>query len=298
MIKNFFLFILFFLNFFWSSSQNLTVLDAKSKKAISFVNYFLYQNEELVKGGYCSEEGIVLVDKNISFDKVKLTCIGYENLEIFKKSIDNDTLLLIPAVYPLNEVVVNSNKKNELVKIGYSESKRKTKFAAAKGKKMCVFISNPFNEIKIIHSFLFKIHNANHSKVGFKLHLFEKDSLTNMPGKELLKEEIIVILEGKNNKDVEHNVSEYNIDFPANGAFVGVEWVGVLNEENNNFRKNSTENGYIEINDESKEFTTFQQDVFSFYPWKNMERFKKINENILPFKNCPTASFGVKLYKN
>ena len=54
----------------------------------------------------------------------------------------------------------------------------------------------------------------------------------------------------------------------------------------------------IEINDEAKEFNTFQQDVFSFYPWKNMEKFKKICEEYTNFKNCPTASFGVIIYKD
>jgi hypothetical protein len=294
----FFFSAIFFLFSFCCNSQKLIVLDAKTKKTISFVNYFLYQDKELVKGGYCSEEGLLQLNTDILFSKIKLSCIGYENLEISKKSINNNTLLLTPAVYPLKEVLVQTNKKEEFVSLGYIKSKRKTLLSAIKGMKICTFINNPFHETKLIHSFLFKIRNSNSNKLGFKLHLFEKDSLTNAPGKELLKQDIIVILEGKSNKDVEHDVSQYDIDFPAQGAFVGIEWFGEVNVENNNFKDVEAQNGYIEINDDAKEFSTFQQDVFSFYPWKNMEKFKKISEGYTSFKNCPTASFGIKIYKD
>ncbi len=298
MLKNFFFFILFFLNIFCGNSQNITVLDAKSKKTISFVNYFLYQDKGLVKGGYCTEEGLLQLNKDILFNKIRLTCIGYENLEISKNNVINDTLLLTPTVYHLNEVLITYNKKNEFINLGYLKSKKKAFLTAIKGMKICTFIDNPLHETKLIHSFLLKIYNRNSTKVGFKLHLFEKDSLTNTPGKELLEQEIIVILNGKSKKDVDYNVSQYNIDLPAQGAFVGIEWFGVVNEENNNFKDIEAQNGYIEINDDSKEFSTFQQDVFSFYPWKNMKKFKSLSEEYTNFKNCPTASFGLKIYKD
>ena len=118
-----------------------------------------------------------------------------------------------------------------------------------------------------------------------------------MPGKELLQQEIIVILDSKSKKDVEHDVSQYNIDFPSKGAFVGIEWFGVLDENNKSFKGITSENGFIELNDVSTEFTTFKQDPFSFLPWKNMESFKNKIMKYTKFKNCPTASFGIKIYK-
>lgn len=298
MFKKILLFVVFFLISFCGNSQKIIVLDAKAKTPIPFTNYNLYLDDTLVKGGYCSEEGKIYIPVGIGYNKIKLTCIGYENFEISKNNIINDTLLLTPTVYLLKEVVVKTNKKDEFVSLGYIKSKRKTLLSAIKGMKICTFIANPFHETKLIHSFLFKIRNSNSTKLGFKLHLFEKDSLVNAPGKELLKHDIIVILDRKSNNDVEHDVSQYNIDFPAQGAFVGIEWFGGVNEENNNFNDIDGQNGYIEINDDDKEFNTFQQDVFSFYPWKNMEKFKKISEEYTNFKNSPTASFGIKIYKD
>lgn len=292
-----FLFILVFLISFFGNSQKLHVFDTKTKMPVPYANYLLYFDDSLIKGGYCTEQGLIDIPDGVVYNKIKLTCIGYENFEVSKNKIINDTLLLNPTVYPLKEIVITSNKKEEFINLGYIKSKRKARLGAIKGMKICTFIANPFHEPKLIHSFLFKIHNDNDTKLGFKLHLFENDTLTNKPGKELLQQDIIIILEGKSNKDIEHDVSSYNIDFPAQGAFVGIEWFGVLNEDNN-FKGIDTQNGYIEINDDSKEFNTFQQDVFSFYPWKNMESFKKKVEGYTDFKNCPTASFGVKLYKN
>jgi len=298
MLKNFFLFILFFLISFCCNSQKIAVLDSKTKVFIPFANYYLFLDESMIKGSYCSNHGEIYIPKGLLYNKIKVTCIGYENLEIFKNTIINDTLLLTPTVYPLNEVVIKANKNEEFISLGYTKSKRKVEYSAIKGMKICTFIDNPLNEKKQIRSFLFKIHNYNNTKLGFKLHLFEKDTISNLPGKELLEQDIIVILEGKSRKLIEHYVDVYNIEFPAEGAFVGIEWFGVLNEENNTFKGVDTQNGYIEINDTSEKFDTFKQDVFSFYPWKNMENFKKLSEGYSNFKNCPTASFGIKIYKD
>ena len=296
---NIFLILLFyFLMSLKCMTQNLLVINSNTKQTISFVNFSLYDNNQFLYGGYSSEQGQIQFKSDVLFNKIKLSCIGYENLEVFKNQISNDTLLLTPTVYPLNEVVIKTNKKEDFISLGYAKSKRKVEYTTIKGMKICTFIHNPLNEKKQIRSFLFKIHNYNNTKLGFKLHLFEKDTISNLPGKELLEQDIIVILEGKSRKLIEHDVNVYNIEFPAEGAFVGIEWFGVLNEENNTFRGVDTQNGYIEINDTSEKFDTFKQDVFSFYPWKNMENFKKLSEEYTNFKNCPTASFGLKIYKD
>ncbi|MEM0542549.1 hypothetical protein WFZ85_07960 [Flavobacterium sp. j3] len=288
----------FFLNFLLVNSQSLFVKDVQKKDIIPFANYFLFLDSAFVHGGYCSDNGKINIPKDILFNKIKVTSLGYENLEVLKNNLSTDTLLLTPTVYPLKEVIIKASKKEEFTTLGYSKSKRKSHLSASKGRKICTFVDNPLNEPKIIHSFLLRIGNLYPTKVGFKLHLFEKDTITNTPGKELLQQEIIVILDGKSRKLIDHDVSRYNIEFPAKGAFVGIEWFGVLNEENSTFKSVDFQNGYIELNDVSENCDTFQQDVFSFYPWKNMERFKdKVKEDVV-YKNCPTASFGIIIYKD
>ncbi|MFY7957668.1 MAG: hypothetical protein ACOVNT_06095 [Flavobacterium macrobrachii] len=299
MSRNFFYFLFFIFYNNICISQKILILDINSKTPISFANFSLYQDDVFVKGSYCSDNGELFIPDGLLFNRINISCIGYENLNIYKKNILNDTLLLTPVVYPLKEVVVNFNKKNEFINLGYIKSKRKSFLGASKGRKICTFIDNPFGKIKLVHSFLFKIRNHNkNTKVGFKLHLFEKDTLTNTPGKELLQQDIIIILEDNDKKIKEQDVSNYNIEFPANGAFVGIEWLGILNEYDSSFKGIDTQNGSIELNDDSKEFSTFERDRFSFYPWENLEKFKKISEEHTNFRNCPTASFGLKLYKD
>ena len=118
MFKYFFFFILLFLNIFFASSQKLKVLDAKTKLPIPYANYILFFDTNVVKGGYCSDEGAVYVPHGVSFNKISLTSIGYENLDIFKQNIINDTLLLTPAIYHLKEVTITSNKKKKFIDLG------------------------------------------------------------------------------------------------------------------------------------------------------------------------------------
>lgn len=277
----------------------MNVLNSKTKTPVPFANYYLFLNENIVKAGYCSEDGEIYIPKEVLYDKIKLTSIGYENFEILEKDIKDDTLLFIPAVYHLKEIEIIKNKTDELISLGYLKSKRKAWLSATKGRKICTFIDNPFGKIKLVHSFLFKIRNHNKdTKVGFKLHLFEKDTLTNTPGKELLQQDIIIILEDNDKKIKEQDVSNYNIEFPAHGAFIGIEWLGILNELDSIFSGVDTQNGSIELNDDAKEFTTFERDRFSFYPWENFERFKDKVKEYTTFKNCPTASFGITIYKD
>lgn len=299
MSRKFFYYLFFLLYNGICCGQKIRVFDSNTKAPISFANFSLYNNKTFIYGNYCSNKGELFIPDGLLFNKINISCIGYENLEIYKKNIKNDTLLLTAVVYPLNEVVVKSNRKEQFINLGYAKSKRKTFLGASKGIKICTYVENPYKETKVIYSFLFKIRNHNKdTKVGFKLHLFEKDTLTNTPGKELLQQDIIIILDGNNKKITEHDVSSYNIEFPAHGAFIGIEWLGILNELDSIFSGVDTQNGSIELNDDAKEFTTFERDRFSFYPWENFERFKDKVKEYTTFKNCPTASFGLKIYKD
>jgi len=292
------IFILVFLSIYSCYSQKMTVVDGNNKKPIPFANYSLYTNNQLVQSGYCNDEGKLYAKQEIYFDLIKVSCIGYENIEVYKNKIINDTLLLYPTVYSLREVIIRSSKKTkDVFTLGYTKNKKKANFGAMKGMKICVFIENPFHVSKFIQSFIFKIYNRYGTKLGFKIHFLEKDTLTNMPGKELLTQDIIMILEGNNRKEVEKDVSLYNIEFPSIGAFVGIEWFGVLDEETGSYKGVDTRNGSVELNDGSDEFNTFIQDVFSFYPWENMEKFKNDSKEYTNFKKCPTPSFGIKVYK-
>ena len=85
MFKNFYFFIFVFLTSFCCNSQKMNVLNSKTKTPVPFANYYLFLNENIVKAGYCSENGEIYIPKEVLYDKIKLTSIGYENFEILER---------------------------------------------------------------------------------------------------------------------------------------------------------------------------------------------------------------------
>ncbi len=278
-------------------SQKIKVIDIVSNNSIPYANFSIYKDKKIVQGSYCNENGEMLIKQDLLFDSIVVSCIGYEEQNFIKEMIVNDTLFLKPTVYHLKEVVIKTNRNNDFETLGFVETKSKSLIGAFKGMEICTFIENPSGEVKFIHSFLFKIRNTNKTKLGFRLHLYEMDTIRRTPTQELLNQDIIVVIENDGKKQIEHDVSAYSIELPANGAFIGIEWLGELNEANNNFEDTVFENGFIELNDKINSFTTFQRNRFGVFPWSNMERFKKEAENYQNYKNCPNASFGIKVYK-
>lgn len=276
---------------FCCTGQNFKVVNKLSNLPIPYANFSFYRDKKIVQGGYCTEKGEIVLKKGVFFDYLVIACLGYEELNISKEMILNDTLLLTPTVYQLKEVVIKSKQNIQFQSLGFVKTKSKSLLGAFKGMEICTYIENPYQEPKIIHSVLFKIINPNKNKLGLKVHLYDIDSVSRTPGKELLNEDVLIIIEKKGKNEIDYNVSTYNIDFPSKGAFIGIEWLGELNVTND-FEDTVLENGFIEINDNSDTLTTFMRNRFGVFPWSNMEHFKRETSN---YKKQPNASFGIKV---
>ncbi|MCZ8169123.1 MAG: hypothetical protein ACK5RV_02045 [Flavobacterium sp.] len=281
---------------FISFSQRYIVVDDSTHLPVPFVSYSLFKDGTIIGGGYSNEKGSFSIKKE--FSKLVLTCIGYENLELVHNSIKKDTFRLKPIVYHLNEVVIDPKLKKETALLGNYNTKLKSLLGAATGMEICTFIENPYHEPKPIQSVLFKIRNHSKNKVGFKIHLYERDSVTGEPKRELITQDIVIISEESKKEKIEFNVRAYDLELPANGAFLGIEWLGNLDEENNTFENTLVGNGYIELNDSSNAKNTFERNRFSFYSWVSMKKFKKKVEDYVTYNNLPNASFGLKIITN
>lgn len=279
-----------------SFSQQYVVVNDSTKLPVPFVSYSLYNEGAIIGGGYSNEKGSISIKKE--FSKIVLSCIGYENSELIQNFIKNDTLLLKPVVYHLNEVVIDPKAKKETALLGNYNTKLKSLLGAATGMEICTYIENPYHEPKTIQSVLFKIRNHSKAKVGFKIHLYERDSLTGEPKRELITQDIVIISEESKKEKIEFNVRAYDLELPANGAFLGIEWLGNLDEESNTFENKLGGNGYIELNDSSSAKNTFQRNRFSFYSWVSMEKFKSNVKEYVNYNNLPNASFGLKIISN
>ncbi|MFN5771655.1 hypothetical protein, partial [Flavobacterium sp.] len=219
-------------------------------------------------------------------------CIGYVSKSITNTS-KNDTIFLVKKVITLDEVVI-SKKDFPFSVLGYTKNKKKIKLSASKGFQLCVYIDNPYKEVKQIKSFLFKVKRRENYKTAIRIHFYKKQPNNNEPGEEILNEDIVRYFDGKTKELVEIDVTKYWIEFPVEGAFVGIEWLGIVDEKTGEFIENKEKwsDTSIELNDASNKTLTFIKNATKKNTWSNTEQLGKD----LGLKNYLNASFGIKVY--
>ncbi|MFH6943714.1 hypothetical protein [Flavobacterium sp. FlaQc-50] len=278
-------------------AQRVYIFDRDSSKPISFANINYFKADNIINSNYSNESGLIDIKDTNSFDRIEVSCIGYENKSISMESI-KDTIYLTKKIISLDEVVIP--KKKDVLLYGYSKFKKKIGISGAKGMQVCAFVENPSEKEKFIKSFLFKIKRSEKYKTAIRIHFYKKATDKIYPGEEILTENIIKYLNGKTKGIVEVDISMYGIELPAEGAFVGVEWLGILDEKTGEFieNKENWSDTSIEYNDAINEPLTFIKSRLKKNTWSNTENLKKDFESFDKFKNYPNASFGIEVFND
>ncbi len=296
-MKNVFL-LLFYLIHPLSFSQNIIISDSGTKQPIPFANIFLFKENKVINGYYCNDQGVFNFENSVDYEKIEFSCIGYETKFIVDFSKVKDTIFLVQKNIVLDEIKIK--KKNTiLTELGFCNKKKKLNLSSFKGSEIVVFIKNNSGKDKDINSFLFKIKRQEKYKTAVRIHLYKKATDKIYPGAEILTEDIIQYLDGKLKGLVEVDVSKYGIELPFEGAFVGIEWLGIVDEKTGKFLEGieNWSDTSIEINDEINQPLTFMRNNLKNKIWSNTERLKKDFVKI-KYKNYPNASFGIKIYNN
>jgi hypothetical protein len=286
-------FLLFLINSYFIPlySQNIKIYDIETNRPVSFVTVSYFKNDSFIDSDYCDENGFVVI-KNKDFNKIDFSCIGYETKSIIEIS-NVDTIFLKKKIITLNEVVIQ-NKKKSFSFLGHSTKKRKISISGSKGFEICEFIENPYKTEKTIKSFLFKIKRRKDYKTAVRIHFYKKLDTKLEPNNEILKQDVVYYFDGKIKELVEVDVSNYNIELPSEGAFIGIEWLGILNEKGDFVEDLENWNDTsIELNDEISNPITFIKSRYGQTKWHNTEKMKA---DIAKFKNFPNASFGIKIF--
>jgi hypothetical protein len=110
-LKNYIIICFFFINITYS--QEFIVLDSETLDLIEDVTYKLYNNNKIVYTDFCSIDSKTILPKDIKFDTIEFSKLGFEKIII---SIDkiSTIILLKEKIELLNEVVV-TNIKNEII---------------------------------------------------------------------------------------------------------------------------------------------------------------------------------------
>lgn len=288
-------FLLVFLSFVLNA-QNVFIYDKESNIPVSFATISYVKESAIIDSFYCDKNGFCNLKNNNLFDKIEFSCIGYEKKIIY--TVNNDTVFLTKKVIVLNDVIVSSNK-NVFSLRGYTKYKKKITLSAYKGFEICTFVDNSSNTEKRIKSFLFKTRTQYGYQTAIRVHFYNKELNKISPGNENLNEDIIFIIDGKTKKTIEVDVSKYNLELPIEGAFVGIEWLGVVDDITGSFVDSNVKNWKstsIEFNDSINEPVTFFRNKLN-NNWENTEKMKTEFIKIIKYKNYPNASFGIKVYE-
>jgi hypothetical protein len=221
-----------------------TIINQKDKNPIPYVNVWI-ENGNL--GTTANEDGKFELASAKASDIFLFSALGYENKVLAFADL-KELIELTPKVFELNEVKVASKKKNKELKVGIYKALRLNSFFGS-GLKYPNLIARyyPYQNSYQNTPFIKKITpycKSNIDNAKFRLRLFEATS-DGIPGFELLNTNLIITVKNGDTKPV-INLESYNIPFPENGLFVGLEFMFI---ESNifNFEANYKEGNKITI---------------------------------------------------
>lgn len=215
--------------------MSFVVLDSISRKPIDNCNINLGNNKFLTTNinGEFKVNDIKLI--------LTITNIEYETkiLDISKFSLQNINMILLKIKTEfLNEVLINNKKIiYSWLKTIKSEQYKSQFFGFQFGTENCRFVKNLYNKEGIVNSltlYLKKVKNGSKTcklcKIdyiaNYNIKFYEYDSIKNLPGDEILKNDLIIYPKNKNYK-LKINLDSLNIRLPKNGICIGVEIVNL-----------------------------------------------------------------------
>lgn len=228
------IFLIFCLQFLHAQSIVGVVKDSTTGESLPFVNMALLKN---LIGCSSQTDGTfeLNIDKHTE-DTLVISAIGYIKKYIPIKSIlgKKSEISLRPNIYELSEVVIkpndkkikktyykliSPNKSNEfekILKVGYQEA---------------IFIENKMQKVGKIESVIIELEKYDvfekRPYVDFRIRIYSYDKKNNIPGNDLLLENLISNAKGGT---CTIDVSKYNIAIPLEGIIIGMEYLDSENK--------------------------------------------------------------------
>lgn len=213
-----------------SKSQSFGIVkDSTTNEPVPFVN--IWVNGESI-GTTSNEKGEFHFEKSINGKGVVLSSIGYKVKKIaFEKS--GETILLIPDIIQLKEVVVNSNKKEKTNTVGEKIKLSDVRlFFFCEGMPYMKARFFPYKEEFSKTPFVSKVDIVTSSSLDnatFNLRLYTMDK-DEKPDKPLYNENIIVaVKKGRNLTSID--LTDRLIEFPTTGLLIAFEYLIIEKNE-------------------------------------------------------------------
>lgn len=200
------------------------IIDSNSHQPLPFATIELFS---LKTGTIADKNGNFIVNissSDTTLDTINFSYLGYEKV---KMSINDflesgKTIVLKEKIIDLEEVKIIPRQYTTTI-LGIKDKKPGSmQYANVFNAKKGNYFENKKNEIGWIKSVSYYIHPDGHPATPFRIRIYERDK-NEMPGKDLLNENLVVSAKKPGWHTVD--ISDYNISFPKEGAFVMMEWI-------------------------------------------------------------------------
>lgn len=197
-----------------------TVMKSNSSEVLPFVTIAV---KNTVRGTVTDGQGRFTIDTNSS-DSLIISSIGFKKRIILASQITN-IIFIEEETKILNEVVVSSAKHNRKVDLG--NLKQKTVFAAGGSNQYTKLFVNKAEGEGMLESitFSFQPEAKKYGRYMTAIMIRVYQNNNGLPGNDLLLEKVIIPIK-ENQKSLVVDLGMYNINFPAEGLFVGFDFVG------------------------------------------------------------------------
>ncbi len=232
------LFLFFSLNIFSQQIRGV-VFDDETNLPIEYVNVFLNKNNY---GVFTNKNGEFFLKDIADNDSIYISCIGYETNKIRISELDSSLtkyiFILKKNIYQLNDVIVESRKKQYTTtkKINDSKGKNETNYFGFQfGTENCVYIKNESKskgKIQSISLDLDKMIDSPKScrecKVdyiaNFSVKFYKYDKRRKIPSEEIYDKPIIIYPKNKTTI-LEIKLDTLYIPFLEDGICIGIETI-------------------------------------------------------------------------
>jgi hypothetical protein len=221
------------------------IIDSITKEPLPLSTIIL-KNDNF-SGAYANEDGEFIIIQKIEKDTLIISCIGYSRKEISIKEFLQDYKSIIELTPTINQLptFIARNVNVTPKEIGFIKLNKSIIQGGTKGGIVIVRIPNEIDTIyhKITSlNFTFAPNSdpvTKHNNGIVRIRLYDCDQNNYEPSHNLLPEDIILTIPNPifpwSKSVINVDISKYNIQFPSNGIFLGLEWLG---EKKNNLLYN------------------------------------------------------------
>lgn len=234
------------------------ILDASTHQPIPYATIHYLGTPQ---GVYASDAGAFCLPKPIGkVDSVLVSTLGYAPLTLsISNFLQKDTIFLNAMVIPLREVVVRSDKRKLQSKIiGYSKKPllelQSFGFGHNSNATLATYIPNDLLQTSVINRVYCRLTpKKNELVTSFRvaLRLYGHDTVKQLPGQDLLPELVIADV-AVDAKETEFAVSNFGLEVPTDGFWIGVSCVGYTDKEGNYKHNQDRKFGKFALKDTKK----------------------------------------------